>query len=373
VRYEEKQTKSILNVHKFIDSRFWDRYSLSAYQGCEFNCIYCYARSQEYAQHFGAEDTIYVKDRAAEMLDRRITRARTLLPDVVGMSGVCDPYQPGEATHTNTRQCLEVLAKHRWPVHVLTKSPLVLRDLDTLSRIAQDTWATVSFTVTTTNEKVARFLEPNAPPPKERLRAIAEIRRRDDRIQTRVIAIPIVPFLEDGEEDIASLIAAAEEAGAQYVLFSPGMTMHGNQALRYLQRLAEQYSELLPEYERIYGFKHSGEEYHGTYGPRKSYAVRLSRRVFRVLADHKMPFRIRRYIPTDVRRENYRMAEMLLNTAFELQFTGKAWTGTFWAGQNIQNLRESLVDVARRGELGRIRNVTPEVESLVLANLGSST
>ena len=113
VRYEEKEFKSILNKFKFIDGWFWCRYSLNPYNGCEHACTYCDSRSHKYHLQADFDQVIYVKAKAGEMLDKRISRARTLLPDIVAMSGTCDPYQPAEAKYENTRQCLEVLAKHK--------------------------------------------------------------------------------------------------------------------------------------------------------------------------------------------------------------------------------------------------------------------
>ncbi len=174
-RFEEKQVKSILNIHKYVDQWFWDKYSLSVYQGCQFNCIYCYARSRKYNKNSGNNDIIYIKKDPAFILDRRIERARMLPPDIVAMSGVCDPYLPAEKKHRKTRDCLEVLEKHRWPVHILTKSPLVLRDTDILANIAKETWASVTFTITTIDSKMAERGE------------LRRIRNVDDRVESFII------------------------------------------------------------------------------------------------------------------------------------------------------------------------------------------
>jgi len=364
-RYIVKEYKSIINRMKFIDSWFWCRYTLNPYQGCEHDCIYCDARSHKYYLHPDFEETIYVKKNAALMLDMRISRARTLLPDVVATGGVCDCYQPAEKEFENTRQILKVLAKHRWPVHIGTKSPLVLRDLDIISKIARRSWAAVSFTITTTNEDVGRFLEPKVVPAEERFRAIAEIKEKDKNILTGLTFMPIAPFLEDDEENIEAVVRGAKEAGADYVLFSPGMTMRDNQALWFMKKLSESYSELVPDYEDIYQFSYSKAEYKGSYGPKKSYMKQVGKRVLKVLDRYKMPSRIKRFIPDDYRKLNYIIAEELLNEAYKLQMASKAWTKTHWAGMNIQNLKESIARVAERGELKHIRNVNDELEGVI--------
>lgn len=370
VKYIEKEFKSVLNRHKFVDSWFWDRYSISPYQGCEHNCIYCYARSHKYNLHPESfENVIYVKKDAAYMLDLRISRARTLLPDIVGMSGNCDPYQSAEAKFKNTRRCLEILAKHKWPVNIFTKSPLVLRDLDILSQIAKNTWATVSFTITTTNNKIANFLEPNVVLPKERFKAISEIKKNAKNIQTGVVAIPIVPYLEDDEDDIKSMVKEANEAGADYFVFGPGITMEGDQAIWYMKRLSDEYPELVSRYEEIYKFKYSQEKYNGTYGPKKSYIIKIAKKVFKILEKYHMPYRIKRFIPNDFRKMNYIIAEKLLNKAYVNQDLGKPFSNLHWAGQNIQNLKESIVEVAKGGELQKIRNVNEEIELFIKENI----
>jgi len=371
-RYIEKEYRSIINKMKFIDSWFWCRYTLNPYQGCEHDCIYCDARSHRYYLHPDFEETVYVKKNAAHMLDLRISRARTLLPDVVATGGVCDCYQPAEKEFRNTRQILKVLAKHRWPVHIGTKSPLVLRDLDILSRIACDTWATVSFTITTTDEEVGRFLEPQVVPAEERFRAIERIKEHDENIKAGLTFMPIVPFLEDHQENIESVIRRAKEAGADYVLFSPGMTMRDNQALWFMKRLSKDYPELVAKYEDIYRFGYSKTDYTGSYTPKKSYMKRVGSRVLRTLERYAMPSRIKRFIPDDFRKMNYIIAGKLLEQAYQLQLAGRAWTNVHWAGMNIQNLKEAIEDVAARGELREIGNVDPEIEAFISDELGSS-
>ncbi len=368
-RFVEKQVKSILNIHKYIDSWFWDKYSVSAYQGCQFNCIYCYARSRKYSNSFGDKDTIYIKKDPASMLDLRIERARTLLPDIVAMSGVCDPYQPAEKKYRKTRGCLEILAKHRWPVHILTKSALVERDIDILSDIAKDTWASVTFTITASDSNMAKFLEPNAFLPEERFEALSRIKRKNPHIQAGIAAMPIVPYIEDNMENITALAKSAKEAGADYFIFSPGLTMDDDQAVKFLNLLVKRFPGHIPGYEELYGFKYSPEAYTGTYGPKKSYSIKLSKQIFEVLEEYGLPYRIKRFIPSGYRRLNYILAGKLLDRAFRSQYDGKAWSNMHWAGQNIGNLKESIADIAGRGELRKITNVDDMIESFIMENI----
>lgn len=159
VKVVEKEFKSLLNKYKFIESWFWGRYSINPYQGCQFGCIYCDSRSEKYHLPTDFENEIVVKKNLKAKLEERLKRARTLLPDIVVLAGTSDPYQPIENKFKSTRQCLEVLRKYKYPVHLITKSPLVLADLDLIKEIAKETWACVSITITTPNLEVARFLE----------------------------------------------------------------------------------------------------------------------------------------------------------------------------------------------------------------------
>jgi DNA repair photolyase len=143
--FTEREAKpSVLIVRKLIDGWFWEKYGINPYNGCQFGCVYCDSRSQKYFLPFDFENDIVVKTNIGPVLDRRLTNARKLLPDIVGLGGTTDPYQPAEAVYHNSRSCLEVLAKHRYPAHVITKSRLVLEDMDLLERIGQDTWCAVS-------------------------------------------------------------------------------------------------------------------------------------------------------------------------------------------------------------------------------------
>ena len=368
VRYEQKEYKSILNKYKFIDGWFWCRYGINTYSGCEFACTYCDSRSHKYHLHTDFDQVIYAKKNAAEMLDGRIRRARTLLPDVVVMSGAGDPYQPVEEKYGNTRACLEVLERHRYPVHIITKSTLVTKDLDVLSKIARNNWCAVSVTITTTDDEVSRFLEPRAPLPAERFEALRRI-KKEGKIFSGITLMPIVPFLEDGGESLENIAKAARDADVDYILFAGGMTMRDRQAEWYLRRLGEEYPELVPRYLELYDAEMMNGKYSGRYGPPNSYSAGIHRKMFELCEKYGLSYRMPRFIPDDFRRENYIIAEELLVEAYVAQSLGKPWTNVHWAGQNINNLKEPIRSIAGRGELRGIRNVNRELEKRIMKRL----
>lgn len=371
-KYTEKQFKTILNKHKFCDSWFWTKYGINPYNGCQFGCVYCDSRSQKYYLPNDFENDIIVKIKVKEMLDKRISNARTLLPDVVGIGGTTDAYQPAENKYKNTRQILEVLKKHKYPVLICTKSKLVLKDIDLLEKIGQETWCSIGLTITTTNQKTAKFLEKLAPSPQERFEVIKTIKEKTKHIQAGVLFMPIVPGLGDSDENLEDMVRTAKESKADFILFGGGMTLRDSQAIWFLKLLKERNPELIPLYEDLFGFRYDSNNYIGTYGPKGSYYKEINAKMFSLCEKYKLSYRIKRFIPNDYRKRNYEIAEKLLNKAFDLQMIGKPWSNIFWAGQNIQILKESIADVAKRDELQKIRNVNDKIESFIIENLKSS-
>jgi DNA repair photolyase len=369
VTYTEREFKSILIVRKYIDGWFWDRYGVNPYQGCRFGCIYCDSRSEKYRLPADFDNEIIVKKHPAEMLDLRLSRARTLLPDVVAMSGASDPYHHAEARYQSTRKCLEVLERHAYPAHVLTKSRLVLRDLDVLERIGSNNWCTVSVTITTADAQTARFLEKRSPSPQARFKIIETIKDKTDNVQAGVLLMPVIPFLCDSQEDLEAMVEGAKEAGADYILFGGAMTMRDQQALWFMRHIADRYPDLVERYEELYGFRYDPGAYHGGYMAKESYNKEIAGVFLDLCGRFSIPCRIRRYIPDDYRAHNYRVAEKMLNRAYELMITGKSWTKLHWAGMNIQNLKEPISEVARRCELRKIRNVDAALESFILKEI----
>lgn len=355
VTYKEKQFKSIINKLKYIDGWFWCRYTVNPYAGCEHACVYCDARSQKYYLHPDFEEIIYVKKDAARMLDDRIKRARKILPDVVALGGVCDAYQPAENKYLNTQGILKVLLKHGFPAEISTKSSLVTRDGPVLSRIAEKAgWCTVMFTITTTDQEVFEFLEPNASPPGERFEAIRAFKSRCPKVQVGTNFMPIVPLLEDSGQNIDDVIKRSKEAGADFVLFAAGMTMRDIQGKFFLKKLRARHPEIYDEFVDLYG---------GKMHPKGDWIKKISLKAIDACKRHGLPCRMKRYLPRDFRRVNYKVAEYLINKAYDLQLEGKKNDKYQWAGLLIQNLPESLEDIAQRGELQKIKNVDSQVES----------
>ncbi|HOX47422.1 MAG TPA: radical SAM protein [Myxococcota bacterium] len=180
----EIQARSILSRSKIYD------YVVNPYVGCRHGCSYCYARfMKRFTGHREAwGEFVDAKINAADLLRRELTRKQ---PGRVWVSGVCDAYQPLEKRYRLTRQCLELLFQHGWPVTVQTRSPLVLRDLDLL-RAAQD--LEVGLSVTTAEDRFRRLFERCAPPIPARLEALAELHAAG--VRTFAMIAPLLPGAE---------------------------------------------------------------------------------------------------------------------------------------------------------------------------------
>jgi DNA repair photolyase len=179
---------------------------------------------------------------------------RKRIKGTIGTGSMNDPYMPLEAMRNLTGQALELIAEHHFSVHILTKNALVLRDLDILKRISQ-TYAAVSFTVTTADDELGKKLEPGASRVSERFAAMHAL--ASNGILTGVTMMPILPFIEDNEENVRAIVAQAHAAGASYIIPAFGMTMRDRQRAYYYTQLDRWFPGMREKYERRFGERYS--------------------------------------------------------------------------------------------------------------------
>jgi DNA repair photolyase len=365
VKYLQKEYKSAFNKLKYPDSWFWTRYTINPYSGCAHVCTYCDARSERYYLEQDFENEVIIKQNIAQHFDQQLKKSRTLLIDVVGAGGVCDAYQPIEEEYKNTRKILEVLAKHQFPVNIATKSKLIVRDIDLLKKIAKQTWATVGFSITTTDEKLAHFLEPYSSSPSERYSALQKIKKESPEIQIGIYFIPIIPFLEDDEENLENVIKKSKESGADFVLFSPGLTLRNSQRDFFIHKLKNsQYKDMVNSLLELYGNQ--------TYPPQE-YVKRLHPKLLNLCRKYNLAPRVKRWIPPDYRKWNYKISELLLNKEYiDAIETGKSNRTMLWAGLNLNNLSESILDIYNRGEISTIKNFNQNIIKFITPYLEKS-
>ena len=240
----------LLSPVKQPDTWFGLRYSMNLYRGCQHQCIYCDSRSECYRiENFS---DIHVKTNALDLLRRELARKRTI--GTIGTGSMNDPYMPVEAEWQMTGRALAIIAERGFPVHIITKSDLVLKDLVTLREINR-VYAAVSFTITTADDAVCKKIEPGAPPASKRFAAMRVL--ADNGIYTGVTLMPILPFIEDSEENIAAIVEQARDAGARYILAAFGMTMRDRQRAYFYDKLDQLFPGVRQQYERRYGERYS--------------------------------------------------------------------------------------------------------------------
>jgi len=244
---KEIQAKVLLSHVKQPDTWFGFKYNMNLYRGCQHQCIYCDSRSECY--HIKSFDTeVLVKANAIELLEKELARKR--VKGTIGTGSMNDPYMPLEKDVNLTGQALKVIARFGFPVHIMTKSDLVLRDLDTLCEI-NTRFAAVSFTVTTADDELAKKLEPGASLVSDRFRAMKTL--SDHGIQTGVTMMPILPFIEDDEENIRQIVEKAHAHGAAYIIPWFGMSLRDWQRAYYYDKLDRLFPGLRQKYERMFG------------------------------------------------------------------------------------------------------------------------
>jgi DNA repair photolyase len=211
VEYRELEARSILNRTKAAMPFQW---TINPYRGCEFGCVYCYARyTHEFMEQDPAafEDLIYAKAGAAELLVKDLRKA--MRREIIAIGTATDPYQPAERIYRKTREMLAVFARDRGrSISIITKSDLITRDIDLLVEISRTNELHVTLTVTTLDAKLARILEPRAPRPDLRIEAVAKLSSAG--IVTGVFASPVLPLINDGERSLGAVAKTARDAGA---------------------------------------------------------------------------------------------------------------------------------------------------------------
>lgn len=258
-------TRTIINRVDSPDISF--HWSINPYRGCEHGCVYCYARPDHerlgYSCGLDFETKIIAKFDAPHLLRRELARPRWKGETIV-LSGVTDPYQPVEREHRITRGCLEVMAECRQCVGIVTKSRLVLRDLDVLTELAKHNAVRVGLSVTTLDNRLASKMEPRASSPAERLEALAAL--REAGIPTFAMIAPVIPGLNDRE--IPALLKAVSQAGAQSAGYILLRLPHQIKAL-FLDWLARHFPDRAGRVESLLRQMRGGGLYDPAFGTRQ--------------------------------------------------------------------------------------------------------
>ena len=250
VEYFTLPVRSLLNRCNVPRMPF--QWTINPYRGCEFACKYCYARYthefMELRDPLDFERKIYGKQDAARLLRRDLRKVK--LEEEIAIGTATDPYQPAERRYQITRSIMEELAQHSGlALGVVTKSTLVLRDLDLLRAIAERNQLFINLTVTTTDAELARILEPRAPRPDLRLEAVTRL--NEVGVPAGVICAPVVPGITDSPTQLDALVAAAARTGARYIYANP-LFLKPCSAAVFLPFLEQNFPQLVENYRQRY-------------------------------------------------------------------------------------------------------------------------
>lgn len=214
--------KTILQKNK-TSEWFGNDYNMNLYRGCCHGCIYCDSRSDCY--HVEDFDTVSAKENALVILRNELRRkVRT---GVIGTGAMSDPYNPFEKTELLTRHALELINAYNFGITVITKSSLITRDIDIYKEISEHSPVLCKMTVTTADDKLAQILEPHAALPSDRFAALSEM--ADSGLFTGITMMPVLPFIEDTEENIRTIVRRAHECGVKCIYPWFGVTLRANQ------------------------------------------------------------------------------------------------------------------------------------------------
>jgi DNA repair photolyase len=282
VTYREVVVKSALNAVKGMPFEW----SLNPWSGCAHKCVYCFARAYHARfrdKNVGSDfdSNVEVRVNIAEVLRRELRRPHK---GSLAIGTATDPYQPIEGKYRLTRRCLEAIADHPMPTSIVTKGPLVVRDIDVLKRIDERTELTVYFSVPCVDDAIVRTTDPGTAPPRQRLRALRML--REAGIDAAVLCMPVLPGISDSEESLDAAARAASEAGATAFRHRPlkiDVEIHGY----YSDFVAREFPALVPRYAALY---------RGGVHPAKDYERELEERVRRVRARYEFRERRARHI-----------------------------------------------------------------------------
>ena len=244
-----RTVRTALRKSSLIDPFLCCRFSFSPYMACGHGCRYCDGRAEKYWVEGDFERDIVVRRNLPRLLRAELSRLRERAPIGIG-SGITDSYQPLEKRQGLMRECAAILADHLFPVSLLTKSSLVSHDIDLWEKVNRGSSFILNMSIATLDETVRRRFEPGASPIAERLDTLRAFRKRG--IAVGVMAMPLLPFISDREQDVHDLVQTLKDAGAAFVI-PAGLTLRpGRQKDFFMKELGESYPGLVERYREVY-------------------------------------------------------------------------------------------------------------------------
>ncbi len=349
--------KTILNKHKRADHWFWTRYSAYPYIGCQHGCEFCYCREQKYSPYEDPNDFAYVikiKENAPDLLHRALSRAAV---DLV----FTGDYQPAERKFEISRRMLETCRDLGFPVFVLERSPLILRDLDLLQEINSHAPSVVAFSIISTpdspNYTRVCQLEHLAPSSEERFAAMEKFARAG--ILTGTCFMPILPGLCDEDANLEAVIRWTADHGGKFILAS-SLTLADQQKNYFFEVLRKDFPDLLSHYQRLYP--------PASYAPRDYAWQQIALRIRELCEKYGIRDRIPRpIIPGDKRALNKRIVERLAEKVYDLEIHQEpdhlvwAYRKAAWAIEDLEQDIGLIYQAMGLKGLQNIPNVGPRL------------
>jgi DNA repair photolyase len=239
--------KTIISGYHPNTTWFGNNYNMNIYKGCSHGCIYCDSRSECYqVENF---DEVRAKENALILIEQELKSKRKR--GIIGTGAMSDPYNPLEKEFKLTRGALELIDRYGFGISIATKSDLISRDIDILKAISTHSPVIVKMTITTADDKLCKKIEPNVAASSERFAAIKKLSGAG--IFVGILLMPLLPYIEDTEENISSIIKLAHESGAKFIFPAFGVTLRQNQRAWYYGKLDEHFPSLKEKYIKNYG------------------------------------------------------------------------------------------------------------------------
>jgi DNA repair photolyase len=263
--FKEKNVKTLLNKSKESRSIFLGDYSLNPYLGCSFDCEYCYINGSKYAN---STNSFYIKSNASDILKTQLkNKAKAGERAVLLIGSATDPYIDIEKELFLTRNILNLANRFKFPVHIVTKSNLIVRDIDILKKIEENailpkdidnlsSKVIITFSFSTIDEKISKLFEPNAPTPKQRLEAMKKLKK--ENFLLGVSLMPVLPFISDTEEVLKEMFHTFKDINVDYI-FGGSLSLFGeadnDSKTKYYKILKENFPDLVEPTKELFGNK----------------------------------------------------------------------------------------------------------------------
>lgn len=361
----EIKAKTLLRKYKKVDSWFVARYGMNLYRGCLHNCAYCDGRAEGYYVDGEFGKDIGVKVNAPELLEKELNPKRKKVPFKKGFimlgGGVGDSYNPLEKKYELARKSLNAISEFNFPVHILTKSTLVQRDIEILKQINHQSKAIISFSFSGVDEKTCEIYEPGVPFPSERIRLISDFKKQG--FVVGIFLMPVIPFITDTLDQMENSIRKFKEVEVDFIIFG-GMTLKEGKQQDYFYHVLKKHNpELISQYKEIYkGDKWGGASY--------SYYNEINKRFYKLAQKYQIPVRIPANLCSSVIDQNDLVTVILDQMDFILKQRGEK-TPYSYGAYTISQLKEPIYEY--RNRLTTLKGIGPVTKKIILEILDTGS